>query len=68
MKNNVDINKIIKIVVIILAICLAWQIVSPLIGFGVYIVSNILSLLIKLGVIAIIVLVVAKLVNDKKNK
>lgn len=69
-KNNkkLDIKAVIKIAVAVLIVCLAWQIVAPIIGLGVHIITSIIALLLRIAIVAVLLLFGVEVVKTLKNK
>lgn len=66
--RNLDTKAVIKIVIAVLVGCLAWQIVAPIIGLGVHIITSIIALLLRIAIVAVIILFGVEVVKTLKNK
>lgn len=66
--KKLDIKAVIKIAVAVLIVCLAWQIVAPLIGLSVHIITSIIALLLRIAILAVLVMFGVEVVKALKNK
>lgn len=66
--RNLDTKAVIKIVIAVLVVCLAWQIVAPIIGLGVHIITSIIALLLRIAIVAVLVMLGVEVVKALKNK